>query len=124
VVEAFNDVQRARSELEQQRNEAEKYRNDILPRARGDATKMVQDAEGYKDRVVAEATGEAQQFLSVLEAYKLSRDVTSRRLYIETMEQILQHSRKVILDPSVDAKGGVVPYLPLPGLPGAAKGAQ
>jgi membrane protease subunit HflK len=119
VVDAFNDVQRARSELEQQRNEAEKYRNDIIPRARGDAQKVIQDAEGYKARVVAEATGEAQQFISVLDAYKLSRDVTSRRLYIETMESILAHGRKVILDPSVDSKGGIVPYLPLPGLPSA-----
>jgi len=124
VVDAFNDVQRARSELEQQRNEAEKYRNEILPRARGEAQKVIQDAEGYKERVVAEATGEAQQFLSVFDAYKQSRDVTARRLYIETMEQILQHSRKVILDPSVDAKSGVVPYLPLPGLSAPAKGAQ
>ena len=119
VVDAFNDVQRARSELEQQRNEAEKYRNDILPRARGDATKAVQDAEAYKARVVAEANGEAQQFLSVLDAYKASRDVTARRLYIETMEQILHGARKIILDPSVDVKNGVVPYLPLPTLPGA-----
>jgi membrane protease subunit HflK len=116
VVDAFIDVQRARSELEQARNEAEKYRNDIIPRARGDAQKMIQDAEGYKGKVVAEATGEAQKFLSILDAYKLSKDVTARRLYIETMETILQHARKVILDPSVDAKGGVVPYLALPGL--------
>ncbi|HLG89688.1 MAG TPA: FtsH protease activity modulator HflK [Alphaproteobacteria bacterium] len=124
VVDAFNDVQRALSEKEQQRNEAEKYRNDILPRARGDATKAIQDAEGYKTRVVAEANGEAQQFLSVLNAYKASRDVTARRLYIETMEQILQHSRKIILDPSIDAKTGVVPYLPLPTLPAPARGGQ
>lgn len=124
VVEAFNDVQRARSELEQQRNEAEKYRNDILPRARGDATKAIQDAGGYKERVVAEANGEAQQFLSVLESYKQSRDVTARRLYIETMEQILQHGRKIIIDPSVDTKSGIVPYLPLTGLPTPMKGGQ
>lgn len=114
VVDAFNDVQRARSELEQQRNEAEKYRNDIIPRARGEAQKTIQDAEGYKQQVVALATGEAQKFLSILESYKLSRDVTARRMYIETMESILQRSKKMILEPSVDGKGGVVPYLPLP----------
>jgi membrane protease subunit HflK len=116
VVDAFHDVQRARAELEQQRNDAEKYRNDIVPRARGEAQKMIQDAGGYKDKTIAEATGEAAQFVSVLDAYKAARDVTARRMYIETMETILQHSRKVIIDPNADGKNGVVPYLPLPAL--------
>jgi len=117
VVDAFHDVQRARAELEQQRNDAEKYRNDIVPRARGEAQKIIQDAGGYKDKTVAEANGEAQQFISVLDAYKLSRDVTARRMYIDTMEAVLTHSRKIVLDPAVaEGKGGVVPYLPLPGL--------
>jgi membrane protease subunit HflK len=116
VVDAFHDVQRARAELEQARNDAEKYRNDILPRARGDAQQIIQDAGGYKDKTIAEATGEAAQFISVLDAYKAARDVTARRLYIETMETILRHSRKIIIDPNADGKNGVVPYLPLPGL--------
>ena len=116
VVDAFHDVQRARAELEQQRNDAEKYRNDILPRARGEAQQVIQDAGGYKDKTIAEATGEAAQFISVLDAYKVARDVTARRLYIETMETILQHSRKIIIDPNADSKNGVVPYLPLPAL--------
>jgi membrane protease subunit HflK len=116
VVDAFHDVQRARAELEQARNDAEKYRNDIVPRARGEAQKIIQDAGGYKDRTIAEATGEAAQFISVLDAYKAARDVTARRLYIETMETILSHSRKIIIDPNADGKNGVVPYLPLPGL--------
>ena len=116
VVDAFHDVQRARAELEQQRNDAEKYRNDILPRARGQAQQVIQDAGAYKDKTIAEATGEAAQFISVLDAYKAARDVTARRLYIETMETILQHSRKIIIDPNADGKNGVVPYLPLPGL--------
>ncbi len=116
VVDAFHDVQRARAELEQARNEAERYRNDILPRARGDAQKIVQDANAYKDATIAKATGEAKQFISVLDAYKQARDVTARRLYIETMEAILQNSRKVVIDPNADGKNGVVPYLPLPAL--------
>ncbi len=116
VVDAFHDVQRARAELEQQRNDAEKYRNDIVPRARGEAQKIIQDAGGYKDKTIAEATGEAAQFVSVLDAYKAARDVTARRLYIETMEAILLHSRKIIIDPNAEGKNGVVPYLPLPGL--------
>jgi membrane protease subunit HflK len=116
VVDAFHDVQRARADLEQQRNDAEKYRNDIVPRARGEAQKIIQDAGGYKDKTIAEATGEAAQFVSVLDAYKAARDVTARRMYIETMETILAHSRKIIIDPNADGKNGVVPYLPLPGL--------
>jgi len=120
VVDAFHDVQRARAELEQKRNDAEKYHNSIVPVARGDAQKIIQDAGGYKDRVVAEATGEAQQFLSVLEAYKQSRDVTARRMYIDAMETILQHARKIVIDPAADGRNGVVPYLPLPGLTGPA----
>jgi membrane protease subunit HflK len=124
VVDAFHDVQRARAELEQARNDAEKYRNDILPRARGDAQKIVQDADAYKDAVIARATGEAKQFVSVLDAYKQSRDVTARRLYIETMEAILQNAHKIVIDPNAEGKNGVVPYLPLPSLnpPAAAKG--
>jgi membrane protease subunit HflK len=125
VVDSFHDVQRARADLEQARNDAEKYRNDILPRARGDAQKIVQDANAYRDATVAKATGEAQQFVSVLDAYQQSRDVTARRLYIETMEAILQNSRKIVIDPNADGKNGVVPYLPLPALnppPSAAKG--
>jgi len=123
VVDAFHDVQRARAELEQARNDAEKYRNDILPRARGDAQQVIQGAAAYKDKTIAEATGEAAQFISVLDAYRAARDVTARRLYIETMEAILQHSRKIIIDPNADGKNGVVPYLPLPALnPPASSG--
>jgi membrane protease subunit HflK len=124
VVDSFHDVQRARADLEQARNDAEKYRNDILPRARGDAQKIVQDANAYKDATVAKATGEAQQFISVLDAYKQSRDVTARRLYIETMEAILQNSRKIVIDPNAEGKSGVVPYLPLPALNPPASGAK
>lgn len=118
VVEAVLDVQRAQAEREQQRNDAEKYRNDILPKARGEAQKVIQDAEGYKERVTAEATGEAQQFTSVLNAYQQARDITARRMYIETMETVLEHAHTLIIDPSVAGKNGIVPYLPLPSLPG------
>jgi membrane protease subunit HflK len=117
VVDAFHEVQRARSELEQQRNTAEAYANKIVPEARGQAQQIIQDAGGYKDRTIAEATGEAQQFLSVLASYQKARDITVRRMYIETMEAILLHARKVVIDPEAAGKTGVVPYLPLPGLP-------
>jgi membrane protease subunit HflK len=120
VVDSFHDVQRARSELEQAKNQAEAYRNDIVPKARGQAQQTVQDAAAYKEKVVAEANGEAQQFLSVLDAYHQARDVTARRMYIDTMEEILKHSRKIVVDPNIsEGKGGVLPYLPLSSPPTA-----
>jgi modulator of FtsH protease HflK len=115
VIDAFRDVQRARADQERKRNEAEGYRNSILPVARGESVRIVQEAEAYKQQVVAEAQGEAQRFLSVYNAYLTSQDVTLKRLYIETMEAVLKNTNKVILDKSAQG-AGVLPYLPLPGL--------
>lgn len=111
VIDAFNDVQRAKADRERIRNEAEAYRNDIIPKARGEAAKLVQEAEAYKEQTINLATGDATRFLSILEEYKSAKDVTSRRLYLETMEQILSGVNKIIVEPSVG--GNVVPYLPL-----------
>ena len=120
VIESFRDVQRALADRERVRNEAEAYRNDILPRARGDAVKVRQDAEAYRAQVVAYAQGDADRFNSVYNAYKASEDVTAERLYLETMEDILKNATKVIIDKSAMGQSGVVPYLPLPSLAGAA----
>lgn len=111
VIDAFRDVQTARADRERARNEAETYRNDIIPRARGDAQKILQDAEAYQQQVVAKAQGEAGRFISVYEKYKVSKDVTRRRLYLETMEELLKGMNKIIIDKK--AGGGIVPYLPL-----------
>ena len=117
VIDAFNDVQRARADQERLRNEAEAYHNDIVPRARGDAERMIQDAEAYKEQVVDLAQGETKRFLSVLGTYRQAQDVIAKRMYIETMEEIVKNSAKVIMDPTVaKGGGGVVPYLPLPEL--------
>jgi membrane protease subunit HflK len=110
VIDAFDDVQRARQDLDRLRNEAEAYRNDILPRARGEAVRQVQEAEAYKERLENEADGEAQRFLSVFAAYKQNPEVTRRRMFLETLQDVLSRTDKVIMDPSVQ---GVVPYLPL-----------
>jgi modulator of FtsH protease HflK len=120
VIESFRDVQRALADRERLRNEAEAYRNDILPRARGDAVKIRQDAEAYRSQVVAYAQGDADRFTAVYNAYKASEDVTAERLYLETMEDILKNASKVIIDKSAMGQSGVVPYLPLPSLAGAA----
>jgi membrane protease subunit HflK len=115
VIDAFRDVQRARADQERKRNEAETYRNSILPVARGNAVRIVQEAEAYKQKVVAEAQGDAQRFLSVYNSYKAAKDVTTRRLYIETMEAILKGANKILIDKAAQSSG-VVPYLPLPQL--------
>jgi membrane protease subunit HflK len=120
VVDAFNDVQRARADAERSRNEAEAYRNDITPRARGEVQKMLQDAEGYKQQVISLAKGEAARFQSVLTAYNEAREVTSTRLYFEAMEDVLSRANKIIIDPAA-AKNGTVPYLPLTDLTRGSK---
>jgi membrane protease subunit HflK len=116
VIESFRDVQRALADRERLRNEAEAYRNDILPKARGEAVKIRQDAEAYRSQVVSYAQGDADRFTSVYNAYKVSADVTTERLYLETMEDVLKNTSKVIIDKSSMGQSGVVPYLPLPGL--------
>ncbi len=110
VVDAFRDVQRANADRERQRNEAESFRNDIIPRARGEAERMVQEAQGFRESQVARARGESARFLSVLSAYEQAQDVTTRRMYLETMEEILKRNPKVIVD---DRLQGVVPFLQL-----------
>ncbi len=112
VIESYRDVQRAKTDEQRLKNEAESYRNDIIPRARGEAEQMLQKAEGYKQEVVAKSKGEAERFISVYNSYKSSKDVTRQRIYLETLEQTLGNINKVIIDN--DAQGGIVPYLPLP----------
>jgi membrane protease subunit HflK len=116
VIESFRDVQRALADRERLRNEAESYRNDILPKARGAASQIRQDAEAYRSQVVNYAQGDADRFTAVYNAYKASADVTTERLYLETMEDILKNANKVIIDKSTMGQSGVVPYLPLQGL--------
>ena len=114
VIDAFRDVQRARADRERQRNEAEAYQNDIIPRARGLAERNVQEAEAYKSEVVARSEGDASRFLAVYNEYRKSKEVTHQRLYLETMEEIFSRAEKVIIDANESGGPGVVPYLPLP----------
>ena len=114
VIDAFRDVQAARADMERSKNEAEAYRNDVIPRARGEAQKILQAAEAYKKEVVAKAEGEASRFLSIFNEYKNAKEVTQERMYLETMEKVLADIDKVIIEKN--AGSGVVPYLPLPEL--------
>ena len=122
VIDAFRDVQRALADRERLRNEAESYRNDIIPRARGDAVRIKQEAEAYRQEIMARSQGDADRFLSVYNAFKAAQDVTLQRLYLETMEEILKNSNKVIIDKSAEGDSGVLPYLPLPALGTARHG--
>ncbi len=129
VVESFVDVQRANTDAERVRNEAQAYANDIVPRARGQAAAVVAEAQGAKLASIAQANGQTQRFLSVLAAYQQAKDVTLRRMYIETMQEILTRSPALIVD---DKLKGLVPFLPLnppnappppPAAPAPAQGA-
>lgn len=115
VIDAFNDVQRAKQDRERQQNEAQAYANDIIPKSKGEAERMIQEAIAYKEKLKREAEGEAKRFLSVYQEYINGKKVTRSRLYLERMQQVLQDSDKVIIDKG-QGGAGVVPYLPLPEL--------
>ena len=87
----------------------------MLPRAKGEASSIIQKAEAYKAQTVARAKGDAQRFNQVYEQYAKAKDITSERLYLDTIEEVLRNVNKVLVDKSA-AGPGVVPYLPLPRL--------
>jgi membrane protease subunit HflK len=117
VIDAFNDVQRAKQDEERLRNEALAYRNDVVPRAKGEAARMVQAASAQKERLVKEAEGQAARFTAFYQTYAANKDITARRMYLEAMQDVLAKADKVLIDEK--GKGsGVVPYLPLPEVKG------
>jgi modulator of FtsH protease HflK len=110
VKDAFDDVTQAREDEERFKNEAEAYRNDVLPKARGAAARLREEAEAYKNEVIARAEGEAERFEQLLKEYKKAPEITRERLYIDMMETVLSNSSKVV----VDVEGGNnLLYLPL-----------
>ena len=113
VIDAFRDVQAAEQERDTLEKQADAYANKALAQARGESAQLLEEAEGYKAKVVNEASGEASRFLSIYEEYKKSKDVTRKRLYLDTMEKMLSEVDKVILDKDAGGDQGVVPYLPL-----------
>jgi membrane protease subunit HflK len=98
VQEAFNDAVKAKQDLERQKNEGQAYYNDVVPKARGTASRLTEEANGYRQRVVANAEGEAARFRSVLTEYAKAPVVTRERLYLETMQQIMSSTSKVMVD--------------------------
>jgi membrane protease subunit HflK len=116
VIDAFRAVQAAEQERDRLESQADAYANTVTAGARGEAAQILEQAEGYRARVVNEAQGEASRFLAVLAEYLNAPEVTRKRLYLETMEQILGTVPKILLDETVaggDGGQGVVPFLPL-----------
>ncbi len=110
VQAAFDDAVKAGQDRERQKNEGQAYANDIIPKARGSASRLMEEAEGYKQRVIATAEGDAARFKQVLAEYSKAPGVTRERIYIETMQQILSSTSKIMLDYK---GGGNLLYLPL-----------
>ncbi len=109
VQEAFDDVIKAGQDAERLVQVANQFANDIVPRARGDAQRILQEAQAYRDQVIADATGQADRFKLILAEYRRAPQVTRERMYLETMEKVLNRTDKLILD----SDSGAVPYLPL-----------
>jgi membrane protease subunit HflK len=110
VQAAFDDAVKAAQDRERQKNEGQAYANDVIPRARGTASRLQQEADGYRQRVIASADGDAVRFRQVLTEYAKAPAVTRERLYIETMQQVLSSTSKVMMD---YRGGGNLLYLPL-----------
>ena len=113
VADAFDEVQRAEQDEDRFKQEAQQYSNQKLGQARGEAAQIREAANAYKQKVVNEAKGQSQRFLSIFNAYRQAPEVTRRRMFLDTMEQVLQGSNKVIIDQKGNGQN-VVPYLPLP----------
>ncbi|MCP5433227.1 MAG: FtsH protease activity modulator HflK [Alphaproteobacteria bacterium] len=113
VIEDYRDVQRARTDQERVQNEAEAYRNKIVPEARGQAQQILQEAQAYRDQTIAEASGQAERFTKIYNEYVKAKDVTRQRMYLETLEKVLGGTNKIIIEEGAGTQG-VVPYLPLP----------
>ncbi|MBX3509027.1 FtsH protease activity modulator HflK [Parvibaculum sp.] len=112
VIDAYRDVQAARTDRERLQNQAETYANTVVPRARGDAARITQAAEAYREQIVAAAEGDANRFLAIYNEYRKAQDVTRKRIYLETMQHVIGDANKLFLSDPNSGKG-ILPYLPL-----------
>ena len=97
VIGAFKDVASAKEDKNRMINQAEGYRNDIIPKARGEAEAMIRDAEGFKESRIKRAEGDATKFTTILKEYKKAKSITEKRLFLETMERVLPGVEKIII---------------------------
>jgi len=114
VIDEFQDVKRAEQNKETAESVAEGFRNELLPKAKGEAAQMEQEALAYKARVTADAEGDVARFNKIYAEYSLAKDVTKKRIYLETMEEVMSGMPKVIVDPAARGNGGMVQMLPMP----------
>ena len=120
VQEAFDDVIRAREDEQREKNQAESYANGVIPEARGQAQRLLEEANGYRDEVIARAQGEADRFTKLVAEYRKAPEITRERLYIDTMQEVMSNTSKVLvtgdkgqnnllylpLDKMIDSRGG------------------
>ena len=111
VSAAFKDVASAKEDKEKLINEAQGYRNDLIPKAKGEAAQMINESRAYAEARVRRSEGEAERFLKTLKEYKQAKAVIRERIYIETMEAVMGDIQKVIVDKEIG--GQVLPFLPL-----------
>ena len=97
VIGAFNDVASAKEDKNRMINQAEGYRNDIIPKARGEAEAMIRDAEGFKESRIKRSEGDAAKFTTILKEYRKAKSITEKRLYLETMEKVLPDIEKIVV---------------------------
>ena len=121
VRDAFHEVVRAREDRERKVNEAEAYREDVVPRARGEAKRLLEQALAYQEERIRSARGESERFLSILAEYRLAPEVTRERMYIEAVEQAMANVEKVLISQS---DSSVLPFLPLRSLQSGTSGSQ
>ncbi|HKC44278.1 MAG TPA: FtsH protease activity modulator HflK, partial [Burkholderiales bacterium] len=110
VQAAFDDAVKAKQDQERAKNEGQAYYNDVVPKARGTASRLIEEANGYRQRVVANAEGEASRFRQILVEYNRAPAVTRERMYLETIQQIMTNTTKVMIDAKA---GGNLLFLPL-----------
>jgi len=111
VQEAFDDVIRAREDEQREKNQAETYANGVVPEARGQAQRLIEDASGYRDEVVSRAQGEADRFTALVTEYRKAPEVTRERLYLDTMQELMSNTSKVLV--TGDKGQNNLLYLPL-----------
>ncbi len=111
VQEAFDDVIRAREDEQREKNQAESYANGVIPEARGQAQRMLEEAAGYRDAVISRAQGEADRFTKLVTEYRRAPEVTRERLYLETMQELMSNTSKVLV--TGDNGQNNMLYLPL-----------
>ena len=102
VISAFKDVASAKEDKNRMVNQAEGYRNDVIPKARGEAQAQIREAEGYKEARIARGEGDVSKFNAVLKEYRKSKEVTETRLFLETAEEILSNREKIIVPDGKD----------------------